>query len=76
MSVIANVRETCKNLEVFSLVEPPKAEKDSGNALDAEENNAILDELHLSLSRPVFLRSHQRELVTRAVKDIAGQTTR
>ena len=75
-SVITDVREICNDLEVFSLLEPPKVERDSGNALDAEGNDIVLDELHLSLSRPVFLRSHQRDLVTRAVKDIARRTTR
>jgi len=33
-------------------------------------------ELHLSLSRPVFARSHQREDVKRAVKSIARGATR
>ncbi|KAJ6557222.1 hypothetical protein DFH09DRAFT_1037267 [Mycena vulgaris] len=31
-------------------------------------------ELHVSLSRPIFLRSHQREDIRRAVKHIAEQT--
>jgi hypothetical protein len=74
--VIADVTVTCKDLEVFSLLEPPKLEGDAGNVLDADDKHTVLDELHLSLSRPLFLRSHQRDLVTRTVKDIARRTTR
>ena len=75
-SVIADVRETCRHLEVFSLLESPKMDSDAGKAIDAEGNNNVLEEIHLSLSRPVFLRAHQRDLVTRTVKDIARRTTR
>ena len=32
-------------------------------------------ELHISLSRPIFLRSHQRDDLKRAVRAVAGKTS-
>jgi len=75
-SVIIEVRSICKDLEVFALLERPKDEEETGSVLDADRRVAVVDGLHLSLSRPIYLRSHQRDLVARTVKDIARQTAR
>lgn len=41
------------------------------NSEDGDDDGAREHELHISLSRPVYLRSHQREDLKRAVKTIA-----
>lgn len=74
-SVIKDVREACKDLELFSLLEVPKQEGISDD-VSTETGKELLEELHLSVSRPLFLRSHQRDLVTKTVKDIARRTNR
>lgn len=72
-SVIKDVREACKDLELFSLLEVPKQEGVSDD-VSTETGKELPEELHLSVSRPLFLRSHQRDLVTKTVKDIARRT--
>jgi len=62
--VIQDVREICQDLEVFSLID-----KEEGGS---EEEKG--KELHLSVSRPLYVKAHQREGVKRAVKDVAKKT--
>jgi hypothetical protein len=59
------MQETCTELEVFSLLD-----RKGEGMLDGSEK-----ELHLSVSRPLYVRSHQRETVRRAVKDVAKQNS-
>ena len=61
--VIKDVQETCAELEVFSLLDT------KGEDMQDETGK----ELHLSISRPLYVRSHQRETVRQGVKEVAKQ---
>ncbi|ETW82096.1 hypothetical protein HETIRDRAFT_122905 [Heterobasidion irregulare TC 32-1] len=62
--LLARAKEAVPSLQPLAASE--RQQLDAGRAVEGDS------ELHISLSRPIFIRSHQREDVKRAVKSLAS----